>query len=129
MQTKEGYVYLKVNNNYITELLKRIQTVGHLTMPSSMTYKKGIGAHISVIYAHELKKRAIHPLPELGRQYSFVISQVQTVAQQVDKNKRLWILEVKSPELEALRRSYGLSPLLKGHQFHITLGMETKKKK
>jgi hypothetical protein len=30
-------------------------------------------------------------------------------------------LAVSCPELEALREKYGLSPRLKGHDFHITI--------
>lgn len=41
-----------------------------------------------------------------------------------DGLKKLWVIAVDSPELEALRQSYGCSPKLKGYDFHITLGKQ-----
>ena len=38
--------------------------------------------------------------------------------------KHEWVIAVESPELEALRRSYGLSSKVKGYDFHITLGKQ-----
>ena len=40
---------------------------------------------------------------------------------------RCWAIEVKSPELQKLRKSYGLSPLPKGYEFHITVAVRRKK--
>lgn len=128
-QTKDGYTYVKVDDRYITDLIRLIDTTGRMRMPRSMTTKNGIGAHISVFYANELQKLKIHELPELGEKYSFKIKEIQTIDQQVLPRQRLWIITVEAPELEQLRRSYGMKPLLKGHEFHITIGMETRKYK
>ena len=55
---------------------------------------------------------------EIGQKYSFKISGLTSVP---PKTHKYIVLEVISPELEQLRKKYGLSPLLKGHNYHITI--------
>ncbi len=35
------------------------------------------------------------------------------------------VLEITSPELEKLRKKYGLNPKLLGHEYHISLAKKT----
>jgi len=40
---------------------------------------------------------------------------------------RVWFLEVECKELEKLRKSYGLTNKLNGHEFHITVAIRKSK--
>lgn len=124
-QKDNGYLYVDVSNDYIAAALPLIEAPGKLVPPSHYTSKKGIGAHISVMYENELIDHEIWEIHELGQEYTFTILELRTVKLNKDgKMKKLWLLAVAAPELEALRTSYGLSPKLKGHDFHITIGTQ-----
>jgi hypothetical protein len=57
--------------------------------------------------------------------YTFTVMELRTVKlQNGKKTQKLWLIAVAAPELENLRTKYGLQPLLKGHDFHITLGTQ-----
>lgn len=67
----------------------------------------------------------IWEIKELGQEFTFTVIELRTVKLNKDnKIKKLWLLAVDAPELEKLRESYGLSPRLKGHDFHITIGTQ-----
>ncbi len=124
-QKPNGYLYLDVTNDYIAESLPLIQAQGKLVPPRHFVSKKGIGAHISVMYENEQILNEIWEIKELGQSYTFQILELRTVKLQKDNQvKKLWLIAISSPELEALRESYGLPPLLKNHDFHITIGTQ-----
>lgn len=124
-QKDNGYLYVEVSNDYIAAALPLIEAAGRIVPPRHYTSKKGIGAHISVMYENELILNEIWDIKELGQEYSFSVMELRTVKLTKDnKVKKLWLLAVAAPELEALRESYGLSPKLKGHDFHITIGTQ-----
>lgn len=114
-QAPDGYVYLKVPNNYVYRLFPLVKEKRFI-IPSSIQRHTKIGAHISVIYKKEASK--IGPIKELGKSYSFLPKKIKHVR---TGSKEYIILEVESPELETLRRRYGLSSRLMNHPFHITL--------
>ncbi len=121
-QKANGYLYLDVSNDYIKFALPLIEAAGKLIPPSHYTSKKGIGAHISVIYENEQILNEIWEIAELGQEYSFTVKELRTV--KLNKNnqiKKLWLLAVDAPDLERLRESYGLRSKLQGHDFHISL--------
>lgn len=124
-QKDNGYLYLDVSNEYISKSLPLIDALGKIVPPSHYKSKKGIGAHISVMYENERIENEIWDIDELGKEYSFSIMEIRTV--KLNKNnqmKKLWLIAVSSPELEQLREKYGLKPLLKGHDFHISIGTQ-----
>ena len=121
-QKDNGYLYVEVSKDFIAQILPLIQAPGKLDPPKHYKSKKGIGAHISVMYENERIDREIWNINELGQEFSFSILELRTVKVTRDnKMKKLWLLAVSCPELEALRERYGLTPRLKGHDFHITL--------
>ena len=90
-----------------------------------------INTHVSVIRPEELERIGNPTINEVGR--SFVIQTgklVETKPIGWDEMERVWFLQVKSPELVKLRRSYGLSDLpKKGRKmlgFHITIAVRRK---
>ncbi|HEV7736328.1 MAG TPA: hypothetical protein VGO47_03010 [Chlamydiales bacterium] len=121
-QKDNGYLYVEVSKDFIAQILPLLKAPGKLDPPKHYKSKKGIGAHISVMYENERIDREIWTIHELGQEFSFSILELRTVKLTRDnKMKKLWLLAVSCPELEALRERYGLSPRLKGHDFHITL--------
>jgi hypothetical protein len=121
-QKPNGYLYVEVSKDFIAQILPLIEAPGKLDPPKHYKSKKGIGAHISVMYENERIENEIWNLPELGQEFSFSILELRTVKLTRDnKMKKLWLLAVSCPELERLREKYGLTPRLKGHDFHITI--------
>lgn len=121
-QKDNGYLYLDVSNDYIAQILPLIEAPGKLVPPQHYKSKKGIGAHISVMYENEQIQNEIWEISELGQEFSFKIIELRTVKICRDNvMKKLWLLAVDAPELERLREKYGLTSKLKGHDFHITI--------
>lgn len=114
-QGKDGFVYLKVSNQYVHRLFPMIKEPG-FKIPSSVERHTKTGAHISVIYKQEAQ--SIGKIHEIGQKFSFEQKSIDIVRA---GNKEYMILIVKAPQLESLREQYGLTPLLNGHEFHITL--------
>lgn len=111
----DGYIYLKVDDDYIHQLFPLIREDGY-HKPSSLQRPSRIGAHISVFYKDEAARK---PIREIGQTYSFHVKNFTHVS---TKQKDYAIIEVESPELEKLREKYGLPPKLFNHEFHITIG-------
>lgn len=128
-QKDNGYLYVEVSRDFIAEALPLIDVPGKIVPPRHYTSKKGIGAHISVMYENEQIENEIWEIEELGQEYTFNIIELRTVKLNKDNQmKKLWLIAVAAPELEMLREKYGLSQLLKGHDFHITIGMQVPRK-
>lgn len=124
-QKDNGYLYIEVSRDFIAEALPLIEAQGKIVPPRHYTSKKGIGAHISVMYENEQIMNEIWEIKELGQEFTFTVMELRTVKLNKDnKVKKLWLLAVAAPELEKLRESYGLSSRLKGHDFHITIGTQ-----
>lgn len=124
-QKPNGYLYVEVSNDFISHILPLIDIAGKIVPPHNFTSKNGIGAHISVIYENEFIINRVWEIKELGQEFTFSITEIRTVnLKKNNKTKKLWLLAVEAPELEQLRMNYGLSPKLKGHDFHITLGSQ-----
>jgi hypothetical protein len=124
-QKDNGYLYLEVAKEFIAETLPLIDSPGKIVPPRHYASKKGIGAHISVMYENEQILNEIWEIKELGQEFNFTVMELRTVKLNKDnKMKKLWLLAVAAPELEKLRESYGLSSKLKNHDFHITIGTQ-----
>lgn len=112
-QQPDGYAYIKVDDDYIHKLFPLLHT-NTFEKPPYFRRADSPGAHISVIYEDEHQK-----LHEVGTRFSFTLKDIVEVHPKAGLS--FIVLQVSSPELESLRKKYGLSPLLKGHEFHITL--------
>jgi hypothetical protein len=124
-QKENGYLYLDVTNEFISEIIPLIECEGRLVPPRHYTSKKGIGAHISVMYENERIDHEIWNVRELGHTYSFNVKELRTVKITRDgRMKKLWLLALEAPTLERLRENYGLSNKIKGHDMHITIGYQ-----
>lgn len=121
MEDKRGFVYLKVDDNYINQLFPMLPHSGY-SKPAYFRRPDAPGAHISVFYIDERNQTG--EIKEIGKQYSFKVVGIAAVP---PKTSKYIVLEVESPELESLRKKYGLSPLLKGHDFHITVAKKNRR--
>lgn len=122
MQSRDGFVYLKVSDAYINELFAHIDDTDY-KKPPYFRRPDSPGAHISVLYVQEAKK--VGRVPDLGKEFTF---QINDVARVFSGKKGYFILKVTSPELEAYRENLGLNPKLQGHDFHITIATKQIKK-
>lgn len=115
IQKSDGYVYLKVDDNYIHQLFPMLglEEEGY-TEPPYFRSSDSPGAHISLFNADE----QIVP-EEVGKSYTFTLKKIVVV--KPSQKKQYAILEVDAPELEAIRKKYGLNPKLQGYEYHISL--------
>lgn len=118
----DGYVYLKVDSDYIDKLFPLLSQPGYVK-PPFFRRSDSPGAHISVFYKDEREQTG--KIQEIGKWYSFKITGLTFVPV---KTHEYIVLQVESPELEQLRQKYGFTPLLKGHDFHITIAKKKFKK-
>lgn len=124
-QKDNGYLYVEVARDFIAETLPLIDLIGKIVPPQHFKSRKGIGAHISVMYENERISNEIWDIPELGQEITFTPMELRTVKlMNNNKMRKLWLIAVAAPELEKLRENYGLQPKLKDHDFHITLGTQ-----
>ncbi len=124
-QKDNGYLYVEVAGDFIAEVLPLIDAPGKIVPPSHYKSKKGIGAHISVMYENEQILNEIWEIKELGQEFTFTVMELRTVKlNKSNKMQKLWLIAVDAPDLEKLRESYGLPCKLQGHDFHITIGTQ-----
>ena len=117
-QTENGFVYVKVSDNYIYELHKFIQNEGYIFPP--YFGENFVGAHITVINSKDSPEMMIE---ELGLLVTFKIVGCEIVYPQTLQGVEVaYILTVNAPILDAIRRKYGLpEPLF---PYHITVGVK-----
>src|SRR5688572_3446633 len=72
-QKDNGYLYVEVSNDFIGQALPLIDAPGKIVPPRHYTSKKGIGAHISVMYENEQIENEIWEIKELGQEYTFTV--------------------------------------------------------
>ena len=117
-QKANGFVYLDVSNDFVTEIIPLLEHPGELQ--KIPTAKRSVGAHISIFDESE----DVQP-EELDKTFDFVVQEIRSFVMHTrDGLKKLWVISVNAPELEQLRMNYGRSPKLKNHDFHITLGKQ-----
>jgi hypothetical protein len=115
-KTEEGFVYVKVSDEYIYEILNRLGDEEAVAPPYFGEGK--VGAHITVMEASEGKKLNI---PQLGSTIAFdVVDFAQVEVVNKKGTSRIYMLIVDAPELKKIRTENGLSPKNRGHAFHIT---------
>lgn len=122
-EKSNGYLYLDLPNDYITQAIALIDAPGKMLASRDYTNRTGIGAHISVIFENERWDHQIHEVLEVGQEFSFTIKEFGTLSAKNDKNK-IWMLIVEAPDLAMLRERYGLPTIPRDQDFHITIGLE-----
>jgi hypothetical protein len=86
-----------------------------------------LNAHISVMNAEEVASIGENKINDRGHMFGYSLGALHEIpVRNIDGVSRVWALQVSSPALSALRKSYGLSPLLNDQPFHITVAVRRK---
>ncbi|HEV8052531.1 MAG TPA: hypothetical protein VGP47_08550 [Parachlamydiaceae bacterium] len=117
----KGFVYLKVDDDYINHLFSMLPLSGY-KKPDYFRRPDAPGAHISVFF--ETERTHTGKIKEIGQTFSFTLIGLASVP---PYSHEYVVLKVKSPELEELRERYGATPLLKDHDFHITIAKKKRR--
>lgn len=121
-----GWLLLSVPNDLARGVFNTLSAPG-IELPTDIEGK--FNAHISVMKSEEIESvGGPNRITERGHDFSYRITNFKTVEPKTWEGvSKVWMLEVKSPELEQLRKSYGLTPLPnEDHQFHITVAIRKK---
>ena len=131
---KSGWLLLSVPNALVRGVFDAMAVPGAelpLTGVMNVPHVESdvLNAHISVMTADEVNKVGVDNINERGHMFAYRLGGMREISvKNVDGVSKVWVIEVSSPELAALRKSYGLSPLPNGdHQFHITVACRRKK--
>lgn len=130
---KSGWLLLSVPNALVRGVFDAITAPGvELPLAGAMNVpnvdKDLLNAHISVMTAAEVEKIGANNITERGHAFYYTLGSVKELpARNIDGVSRLWVIEVTSPGLSALRKSYGLSALPKDQPFHITVAIRRTK--
>jgi hypothetical protein len=123
LKSAGGLLYLDVDNAYIHELIPFLSDHG-FEAPGYFGHPDLIGAHITVIYPHEVEAGDLTNIEEYGSTIHFTIVGTNVVRPARWRGvEEAYLLTIDAPELDQLRKKYGLPPSL--YLFHITLGIRT----
>lgn len=123
--SRNKWILLSVPNALVYGVYNAMNEPG-IELPPS----KGAGrlnAHISVIRPEELDSiGGVEKITERGKHFTYTLGRLMSTSPDGwPEMDRVWFIHVHSPELQALRRSYGLSSLPKEGQlaFHISVAV------
>jgi len=130
--SKSGWLLLSVPNALVRGVFDAMTATG-AELPTMSAFKgeaadkELLNAHISVMTAEEVEQIGADKINERGHHFHYALGQVREFSPKTDALSRVWAIQVASPELAALRKSYGLTPLPNGdHPFHITVAVRRK---
>jgi hypothetical protein len=121
--SQSGWLLLSVPNALGQGYFKALHEPG-VELPTGEEGR--YNAHISVATSEEVSKIGASNITERGKHFAYTLKGVRKVEPEGWNDvKTCWFVEVDSPALEKLRRSYGLSALPKDgkHKFHITFAI------
>lgn len=122
-----GWILLEVPNALVRGAFMAMDVPGIELPPSGPTGR--LRAHVSVMRAEEVESLGgPEKITELGKRFAFRLGPLKEVEPMGWKEmEKAWMFGVVSPELVALRKSYGLSGLpMRGEQelkFHLTVAV------
>jgi hypothetical protein len=132
--SKSGWLLLSVPNALVRGVFDAMTAPGaELPLAGTMNVPDVkpdlLNAHISVMTAEEVSAIGADKINERGHHFRYALGPVKEITpKSIAGISRVWAIQVASPELAALRKSYGLTPLLHGdHQFHITVAVRRAK--
>jgi hypothetical protein len=126
--SKSDWILLAVPNALVHGLFAALDDTG-LELPPGPEGK--FNAHISVMNEEEVASiGGVDRITERGHVFYYTLGPVREVVPNGwEEMGRVWLVEVRSPELEKLRKSYGLPALPNDNKFkfHITIAVRRKK--
>jgi hypothetical protein len=123
--TPANWGMITVPNSLIRGLFDAMDETG-IELPLRDGVLKG---HISVFRPEEIDKiGGPDKISERGHPFTYQLGPIMSVEPKGwPEMSKAWFVKVLSPELKALRRSYGLTPLPNGdHEFHCTIAVRRK---
>ena len=129
--SKSGWLLLSVPNALVRGVYDALTAPG-AELPTAGIWgtdenKELLNAHISVMTADEVNKIGADKINERGHTFHYSLGALKEITPKTANLSRVWAIQVASPSLAALRKSYGLTPLLNGdHAFHITVAVRRK---
>jgi len=125
--SSSGWLLLEVPNSLVRGVFDALDAPG-AELPTKST--GALNAHVSVMRPEELKTvGGIEKITERGLRFKYQLGPLQEVAPAGWKGiSKCWFIKIKSPELEKLRKSYGLSakPNNDKYDFHATVAVRKK---
>ena len=118
--SSSGWLLLSVPNAVVRGLFDAMNEPG-----AELWLNSGgmLNAHISVMNDEEVEALGADSISERGHTFGYTLGRLKQVNPPSPAYNAVWFVEVKSPELEQLRKSYGLSkrPKDNEYEFHITV--------
>jgi len=130
--SKSGWLLLAVPNALVRGVFDALTAPGaELPTAGAMNLEDSkadlLNAHISVMTADEVASIGADKINERGHMFGYALGSLKELSPGSDSLSKVWVLQVSAPSLAALRKSYGLSPMLKGDEpFHITVAVRRK---
>ena len=123
--SKSGWLMLSVPNALVRGVYDALVAPG-AELPGQER-SDVLNAHISVMTAAEVSKLSPNTINERGHNFHYTLGALREITVNKAGNlSRVWAIQISSPQLSAIRKSYGLSPLLKDEPFHITVACRRK---
>ncbi len=129
--SKSGWLLLDVPNALVRGAFDALNEPGAELPEKNDSNGSHLTAHISVMRPEEIEQiGGIDKITERGHHFHYTLGPVQEVRPAGWKEmSKVWFIQVKSKELQDLRKSYGLSPRPNNSEFdfHITIAVRRKK--
>jgi hypothetical protein len=131
--SKSGWLLLSVPNALVRGVYDamnapgaELPTAGAMNVPN--VAEDVVNAHISVMTADEVRNIGHNKINERGHMFGYSLGALKEITpKNVAGVSKIWAIQVSSPQLSDIRKSYGLSPLPGGdHAFHITVACRRK---
>lgn len=124
-----GWLMLTVPNAMVRGVFAAMAEPGIELPPSGSSGT--LEAHISVMRPSDIESiGGPDKITERGKQFAYTLGRIYSVVPETwSEMRRVWYLQVFAPELQELRRSYGLTGLPNDgkYDFHVTIGVLRKK--
>lgn len=129
--SRSGWILLSVPNDLVRGVFSAMDEPG-IELPPQDSYadKMKLNAHISVMRPEELEEiGGAEKVSERGKTFKYTLGRlVSTNPSGWAHMSKVWFLNVHSPELQELRKSYGMTPRPNENKFdfHITVAVRRK---
>lgn len=124
-RTKQGLVYLDVDNQFISMMLPYLKTYGLVRPPYFNLFDAPEGAHVPVISAREAAFQYLDQVEQLGKEFSFEIEGLYSMEPvSWPEVEQVWFFKLRSAELEDFRSRHFLPAHPGGHAFHIAVAVK-----
>lgn len=124
-----GWILLSVPNALARGIFAAMDEPGIELPPSGDDGQ--LNAHCTVMRPEEIELiGGPDKITERGKQFTYTLGRIYTVEPNSwDGISKVWYAKIHSPELQELRRSYGLSSLPNNgeYDFHVTVAVRRKK--